>query len=230
MRDALRRLDALLARGEAALAGLLLVAMIVAASGQALLRNLTNAGVGWANRLLLGADWIDPFLQLGTLWLAFLGASLAAHADRHIAIDVLPRIAPPRGRAYMRGVALTAAGVVCFFLSNVFLEAVLNLGSVRTLALEVLTDDGAAHVCDVSDAVLAEAGVRRPVGFCGLRAVLGAVGLPIETPGPALQLVAPLGFLVVGLRLLARGVDALRAGALNEAHDAAPPLGGHGTS
>lgn len=228
MRDALRRLDALLARGEAALAGLLLVAMIVAASAQALLRNLTNAGVDWANRLLLGGDWIDPFLQLGTLWLAFLGASLAAHADRHIAIDVLPRLAPPRARAIMRGVALTAAGVTCFFLASVFLEAVLNLGAVRTLEFEVLTDGGAVHVCDASDAALADARLRRPVGFCALRTILVAAGVGVETPGPALQLVAPLGFLVVGLRLLGRGVERLWAAALNDVHEATPPMGGHG--
>ncbi|HJK95805.1 MAG TPA: TRAP transporter small permease subunit [Polyangiaceae bacterium LLY-WYZ-14_1] len=229
MRAALRRIDAVVARGEAILAGSVLLGMIVAASVQAVLRNLTGAGAGWANPILAELDWIDPFLQTGTLWVAFLGASLAAHGNRHIAVDVVARFAPPRARLAMRALAFLAAGAVCLVLSQVFLEAVLVLGSQRTLDYEVLRPDGSPiHVCDAPASVIDGSGVDRPSFFCGVRGVLTALGLPVETPTPALYLVAPLGFLMIGLRFLLRGVvssvDLLRGDAATAA--VAPPTPG----
>ena len=52
--------------------------MILVAALQALFRNLTNVGFEWANVALSSLDWADFVIQKGTLWLAFLGASLAA--------------------------------------------------------------------------------------------------------------------------------------------------------
>jgi len=227
MRDALRRVDRLLARGEAAIAGSILLGMILAASVQAVLRNLTSAGASWANPLLAGVDWIDPFLQTGTMWVAFLGASLAAHGDRHIAVDVVARFAPPRARMGMRTVAFLAAGVICFALARVFLDAVLVLGAARTLEVEVLAPDGSpTHVCDAAARVVADSGLDRPALFCAVRGALGSLGLTVETPTPALYLVAPFGFLVIGVRFLVRaaatGIDLARG----EIDRAAPPTPG----
>jgi TRAP-type C4-dicarboxylate transport system permease small subunit len=43
-----------------------------------------------------GILWNDVMLQHFTLWLAFLGAALATCEKRHISIDVLMRLLPPR--------------------------------------------------------------------------------------------------------------------------------------
>ena len=57
-----------------------------------------TSAFAWANAGLEQIDWADFILTKGTLWLAFLGASLAVHANKHVAIDIVPRYLPPRGR------------------------------------------------------------------------------------------------------------------------------------
>jgi TRAP-type C4-dicarboxylate transport system permease small subunit len=209
--ERLRWVDKGLARGEAAMAAIALLVMIVVAAAQALLRNLTNLDVGWANVLLTEMEGADSFLQKGTLWLAFLGASLATHEDRHIAIDILPRIAPPRIQALMRGLVGLIAGTVSFFLAQTFWIAVLNNALDRPFEYEVLGAEGAMHICDASAAILADAGLDRPPLFCGIRWVLDQAGAPVETPGAAAQLIVPVMFLAISLRLLLKGVGAFAA-------------------
>jgi hypothetical protein len=103
----LKRFNDGLARGEAAIAVGMLLLMIVVAFAQALFRNLTNFGMGWANVALSWLDWADFILSKGTLWLAFLGASLAVYEDKHVAIDMLPKLVSPKTRMLMRiGVGL----------------------------------------------------------------------------------------------------------------------------
>ena len=53
----LRRLDRGLARGEAGLAAMVLLVMILVAAGQALLRNLTNLDFAFANQALEHMEW-----------------------------------------------------------------------------------------------------------------------------------------------------------------------------
>ncbi|NWG00875.1 MAG: TRAP transporter small permease [Thermoanaerobaculaceae bacterium] len=76
---------------EAVLVGVL-AGMIVLAVTQILLRNVLGGGLVWA----------DPLLRLAVLWLGMAGAALASREDRHIAIDTLPRLLPPRARAGVR--------------------------------------------------------------------------------------------------------------------------------
>ncbi|MFW5920225.1 MAG: TRAP transporter small permease [Polyangiales bacterium] len=207
----LRRLDDGLARGEAAVAAITLFVMIFVAAAQALLRNLTNFDLQWANEALASIDGADSFLQKGTLWLAFLGASLATHDNKQIAIDIIPRVAPPKVRAAMRGVVGLAAGVTAFFLAWVFFVAILNIGADRPLEYEVLVDDGeAVHICDAPKAAVDDAGLDRPLFFCAARGTLSALGAPVETPGAAAQLVVPAMFVIVAIRLLLNGIGALR--------------------
>ncbi|MBW2630144.1 MAG: hypothetical protein JRE45_21410, partial [Deltaproteobacteria bacterium] len=71
----IRNFDRGLARGEALVAASVLLLMIGVASAQAALRNLTNLDFDWANLVLEHMEWADSFLQKGTLWLAFFGAS-----------------------------------------------------------------------------------------------------------------------------------------------------------
>ncbi len=200
--ERLRRLDEGLARGEALLAAALLLAMVVLAALQALLRNAANLGFGWANTALGALTDVDPFLQKGTLWLAFLGASLATHTDRHIAIDVLPRLLPRRARAVLRLVVSLASAVVAFYLARVFWMAVLNNASERPLEYEVMGASGVRHVCDAPLEDLRRAGLDRPAFFCAVRGLLALLGAAVETPGAAAQLIAPVGFLGMSGRFL----------------------------
>lgn len=81
---------------------LLLIAMIALAALQILLR--ASLGIGLA--------WVDPVLRIMVLWLGLLGALAASREDRHIAIDVLSRLAGPRLKAGLAAVTgLFTAGV-----------------------------------------------------------------------------------------------------------------------
>ncbi len=230
--DRLRRLDEGLARGEAVLAAALLLAMIALAALQALLRNAALLGFGWANDTLGALADVDPFLQKGTLWLAFLGASLATHSDKHIAIDLLPRLLPPRGRAALRAVVSLASAIIAFYLARVFWMAVLNNATERPLDYEVMGASGVRHLCDAPSSEVHEAGLERPSLFCALRTLLAWLGAPVETPGAASQLVAPAGFLGMSARFLlgaARSLlEARRGGddASAPPAPATPPSGG----
>lgn len=233
----LRRFDEGIANGEAALAVIILVAMIATASLQAVLRNLTDAEVAWANDALAALDWIDPFLKKGTIWLAFIGASLATFHDKHIGIDVLSRVAPPRVEAAMKGVVGLVAGVTSFALAMVFWTAVLNNAVDTPLEYAVLDDTGESHICDASEETLSQARVwiegcvgsrdeceepvHRPTVFCATRSLLTALGATrttsdgerqqVGTPEAASQLIMPVMFMIIAVRLIFKGGGALRA-------------------
>jgi len=206
----LQRIDDGIARGEAAIAAFVLLFMILLAATQAVFQNLANLGVVFANDALTELDWIDAVLQKGTLWLAFIGASLATHADKHIAIDALSRLMPGRVRTAVKGVVNLAAGITAFFLSRVFFSAVVMATQERPLEYEVLTNAGSVHICQASVQGLADAALDRPDVFCGLRWVLTEVGAPVETPVGALQLIVPAMFLLIAARLVARSVRIFR--------------------
>jgi TRAP-type C4-dicarboxylate transport system permease small subunit len=198
----LKRFNDGLARGEAAIAVGMLLLMIVVAFAQALFRNLTNFGMGWANVALSWLDWADFILSKGTLWLAFLGASLAVYEDKHVAIDMLPKLVSPKTRMLMRiGVGLVGT-VACFLLARAFWSAVAINGQERPAEFEMLGDAGAIHTCDASAAQLAESGAHRGI-YCAVRSVLSVFGVKMETPGAAFQLIVPVMFVVMSIRYLA---------------------------
>lgn len=206
---ALKRFDAGLARGEAVIATLFLVSMILAGCAQALMRHFaTDWQAVWANGALGHLEWVDGFLQKGTLWLAFLGASLATREGRHIGIDLLPRLAPKKGKLLMRGIAGLASAFVSFYLARAFWAAVLVNADERPASYEVFGDTGPLHVCDASAAQVADAGLEVPSWFCVVRDGLSAINVPVETPNAALQLVVPAMFVIIAIRLFANGVGA----------------------
>lgn len=180
--------------------------MIALASLQALLRNLTYLELSFANDALGQLAWIDEFLKKGTLWLAFLGASLATRDERHIAIDVLPKLLNDQGKRFVRGLVGISAGLISFMLARAFWGAVQVNATERPISYEVLADTGTLHVCDATLAQLETSGMAAPTLFCGLRSGLSAIGVPVETPGAAAQLIVPVAFVVIGVRLLAHGV------------------------
>lgn len=70
------------------------VALIVLAAGQILLRNVFSVGIAWG----------DPLLRLLVLWLTLVGAVAAARDHKHIAIDAADRLlAPTLRRAVAAG-------------------------------------------------------------------------------------------------------------------------------
>lgn len=208
----IRRLDRGLARGEAAIAATVLLIMIGVAAAQAALRNLTNLDFQWANLALEHMEWADSFLQKGTLWLAFFGASLSTFDEKHIAIDVLPRLLPPRGGQLLRAIVCVFAGVTCFYLGRVFWLSVLNNAREIPLEYSVLgPSDDMIHICAAPAQVLADAGLSRPDLFCGLRSALEVFGARMSTPDVALQLIVPAMFIFMSVRFISRAFAASAA-------------------
>lgn len=208
----IRRLNRGLARGEAAIAAAVLLIMIAVAATQAALRNLTNLDFDWANLALEHMEWADSFLQKGTLWLAFFGASLSTYDEKHIAIDVLPRIAPPRGKQLLRAIVSVFASVTCFYLGRVFWLSVLNNAQEIPLEYSVLgASDEMIHICEAPLQVLADAGLSRPDLFCALRSGLEVFGATMSTPDVALQLIVPAMFIFMAVRFIMRAAAASAA-------------------
>jgi TRAP-type C4-dicarboxylate transport system permease small subunit len=206
MQDLLRRIDRGWARGERWLTVAVLILMVLVAGFQAGIRNLTRFDVQWANDLLTNMEWADSFLRKGTLWLAFLGASLATHGHKHIAIDVLLRLSPPKGKYWMLAISGVLAGLITLGLSYSFWKAVeLNLTE-RPVEYEMLGPNGPMHVCDATPAELKGLeDFSRPTYFCAFRSVLNAIHIPAETPGAAFQLIVPVMFIAIGIRMIAYG-------------------------
>jgi len=201
------RVDQGWAKGEGVVGAVVLLSMILVAAIQALLRNLTHYQVGWANSALEHFLWADVFLQKGTLFLAFLGASLATRDEKHIAIDVAHRILPEKPKAVLRLVVDLVAAVTCVALAVVFRMSILNNAGDVPVEFSVLGPSGdTAHVCDVTAAAAVEAGSERPGFFCAIRSVLSATGHPVSTPANALELVVPALLLVMSVRFLAKAV------------------------
>jgi TRAP-type C4-dicarboxylate transport system permease small subunit len=212
-----RRIDRNLARGEAAIAAAVLLIMIAVAATQAALRNLTNLDFEWANLVLERMEWADSFLQKGTLWLAFFGASLATFDEKHIAIDVIPRLAPPRAKQLLRAVVCAFASVTCFYLGRVFWLSVLNNAREIPLEYSVLgPDDQMIHICEAAKDVLADTGLSRPDLFCALRSGLEVFGAQMSTPDVALQLIVPAMFIWMAVRFISRAIAASIAFVSNE--------------
>ncbi|HEX5660926.1 MAG TPA: TRAP transporter small permease subunit [Polyangiales bacterium] len=215
----MKRFNDGLARGEAALATAMLLLMLVVAFAQAFLRNLSNYGVGWANVALGWLDWSDFIISKGTLWLAFLGASLAVHADKHISIDIVPRLVSPKARILMRGASSLIASVICFALARAFWTAVLINGDELPASFAVLDMSGNIHVCDAGAALLEESGGDRPGFFCAIRAAFLGVGVKLETPGAMFQLIAPVMLVFMSVRFFGQGLWELIRVAKGDTHD-----------
>jgi TRAP-type C4-dicarboxylate transport system permease small subunit len=68
-----------------------------------------------AMRVFLGSglDWAEPVERVGVLWLALLGALGATRARRHIAIDALPRLLPPRWQRAAWALTQLGTSAIC---------------------------------------------------------------------------------------------------------------------
>ena len=207
MIDLFRRIDRAWARGEEWLIVVVLILMVLVAAFQAGVRNLTRFDIGWANHMLMNMAWADSFLRKGTLWISFLGASIATFRHKHIAIDVLLRVAPVRSKYWMLALGGVLTGLITLGVTYSFWSAAkLNLTE-RPVEYEILGDNGPMHVCDATQEQLKNlVGVQKPTVFCAARSVLAVLHIPAETPGAAFQLIVPLAFLAISIRLFAYGI------------------------
>ncbi len=98
----LRRLDAFGRLAENVVLVALLSGMMLLAVGQIILREFFNTGFVWT----------DELVKLTVLWLAMAGSVAAARENRHIRIDLLSHLLPPKAVTVTRiGVDLFAAAV-----------------------------------------------------------------------------------------------------------------------
>lgn len=205
--EVFRRIDNAWARFEGALTVFVLILMVFIAGFQAFVRNLSLFKVEWASKMLFDIEWADAILRNGTLWVAFLGASLATYHGRHIGIDVIMRIVPLRTKYAMRSLCNFAASIIAVGLVICFSSAsYLNLTE-RPMEFEVLAEEGSIHVCDASSQDLKELDMEKPAVFCVFRSALALIGIPAETERAAFQLIVPIMFLVMAIRLFGRGVS-----------------------
>lgn len=92
---------------EEALLCVLLLAMIVLACVQIILRSLLSGGLLWA----------DPLLRYMVLWAGLLGAAVATKQGKHIAIDIISHLVSARVLAWLRVVIDLFSAAVCAVLT-----------------------------------------------------------------------------------------------------------------
>ena len=214
-------MDRAWASAEAWIALGLLLSMLLVAAFAAVVRVLMHFEVAWAAALLTGdLAWTDTLLRTGTLWLAFLGMSLAAYHQRHVRVETVLRRAPPLSRAKLLAAASLATSAICVGLLIAFSHAVAANLAERPAEYELLDPQGQAlHLCDASAAQLAQvADLTRPAVFCAVRSVLALAGLRAETPRAAFQLIVPLMLLVTALRFLGHGARQMRLASAGDGH------------
>jgi len=89
-------------RFENGLIAVLVLAMVLLAGAQIVLRNVFETGLSWA----------DPLLRAMVLWTAMLGALAAARDDKHIGLDVLAHFVHGNARRALRIVTLLFAAAI----------------------------------------------------------------------------------------------------------------------
>lgn len=68
--------------------------------------------------------WGDEAIRLMVLWIAMIAGIAAAREDRHISIDVLSRLLPPRGKALAATLVALFSMTVCLTLTWYSVEMV----------------------------------------------------------------------------------------------------------
>src|SRR6478735_11490861 len=92
---------------EDLLLALLLGALLALALAQIGLRIFFGSGIEWA----------EPVEKMGVLWLALLGALGATRERRHIAIDAIPRLLPPKLHRAAWALTQLVTAVLCGMLA-----------------------------------------------------------------------------------------------------------------
>ncbi|MCP4579003.1 MAG: TRAP transporter small permease [Deltaproteobacteria bacterium] len=121
--NALKWFDKVLARVEGWLIIAFLWLMVIFTFIQVCLRGLyTHAHFQWANALMGHLDWSEPFVRLLVLWLTFLGASLVTRENRHIRIDLMGSLVPPKWLCVREFIL----SIVCVLVSAIMLKVCID--------------------------------------------------------------------------------------------------------
>ncbi len=113
----LRSIDHAIAKVEGWLIIIFLALMVSLTFSQVMLRALfTHAQFQWANFILGHVDWSEPLARLLVLWITFLGASLLTRENKHIKIDLLPAVIPPKWLPYRELILSIGCVVICAFM------------------------------------------------------------------------------------------------------------------
>jgi TRAP-type C4-dicarboxylate transport system permease small subunit len=107
--DVLDRLDRGVARAEGGLLVVILTLMVGLALTQLVLRKTMD----------FGFEWADVTIRQMVLWTGFVGGARATHEGRHIAIDALGRMLPPRAAAGLAALSALTAALVCAALVHI---------------------------------------------------------------------------------------------------------------
>jgi len=104
---------------EEYLLSLLLIAMIIIACLQILLRSIFSSGLPWA----------DPFLRYLVLWSGLFGAVVATRMGKHIAIDLISHLVPELFLHWLQVVIQFFSMTVCLVLTYASTVFVINEAS-----------------------------------------------------------------------------------------------------
>ena len=99
----LERLDRIGTAAETVALVSMLTAMMLAAVGQILMREVFGASFSWA----------DELVRLMVLWLALVGSIAACRENRHIRIDALSHVLPDTAVKVIRILVDVFAAIVC---------------------------------------------------------------------------------------------------------------------
>lgn len=132
----------------------LLTAMLAVATSQILLRNIWETGLVWG----------DPFTKVLVLWVALLGAMVAARHHNHINIDVLSRFLSDQGKA---GVQIINASFTAF---------VSGLIAYHAAQLVLLDKEAATTAFGIVPIWVSELIIPFGFGVIGLRYLFHALG------------------------------------------------------
>ncbi len=89
-----------------------------------------------------GILWGDPLLRHLLLWVALLGATMAAKEGKHINIDVISRLIPDRGKAAVQALTDLFSTSICILLilaSLKFLRDEFQVGTIAFLEVPIWT-------------------------------------------------------------------------------------------
>lgn len=112
MQNILRRTYNALLATETFLLLFLLLATILLACAQILLRNFFDTGIFWA----------DSALRVLVLWIGMIGAMFASRNNKHIRIDILSHYMPEKIRNEIWRVAEFLTAVVCLVVAYYSIE------------------------------------------------------------------------------------------------------------
>ncbi len=74
---------------------------------------LAGLQIGARNFFDTGWIWGDQMIRIGVLWVGLLGAVVASREDRHLRVDLLPRLLSPRGKARLAVFTHALTASVC---------------------------------------------------------------------------------------------------------------------